>query len=394
MPVLASSSSSNGHNYKLLSYVLFAILVVLVTSMLCTAAVVYNRKMFLMKLLFNNTLQRSLHVASSNRLMCSGSDAHCHFRADPTVQPPVVATAEAPRQSRRRVSVRGLFSLDAAKFAAQIVAMLEQAAVQRVDPVPRADTEVLAVLSGGTRVNKNKNIGWVLRVHGGGGRDQIWVAFRGTQTNAEWQQDFKMEQVALTQQGEAANAGGDDGDIMAHRGFWETYLEVRDELRQTLRLHVTPGNTTLFITGHSLGAAIAVLALLDWIVLSPPAADTALTDVRCYVFGAPRVGNAAFVDAIMSRYRRRRTPLREFHVISNDEDIVPNIPLAVQPNLETPEMPWLYAQFPMKRFSTNWGSWTFNHTLPVHISFLNDLRESAVDDGGDDDETFSTPRTK
>ena len=382
----SSSSSSNGHNYKLLSYVLFAILVVLVTSMLCTAAVVYNRKMFLMKLLFNNSLQRSLHVATSNRLMCSLADTHCHFRADPSVQPPVV-TATKQKQSRRRVSLRARFSLDAAKFAAQVVAMLEQAAVQRVDPTPRDDTEVLAVLSGGTRTNKNKNIGWVLRVRGGGS-DQIWVAFRGTQTNAEWQQDFKMEQVALPRQQHAENDDDGDGDIMAHRGFWEAYLEVRDELRQTLHRHASPEKTTLFITGHSLGAAIAVLALLDWIVLSPPAA-TPLTDVRCYVFGAPRVGNAALVDAIMSRYRRRRasSPLREFHVISNDEDIVPNIPLAVQPNLETPEMPWLYAQFPMKRFSTNWGSWTFNHTLPVHISFLNDLQDGGGDDDDDDDAT-------
>ena len=50
-------------------------------------------------------------------------------------------------------------------------------------------------------------------------------------------------------------------------------------------------------------------------------------------------------------------------------------------------MPWLYAQFPMKRVSTNWGSWTFNHTLPVHISFLNDLQDGGGDDDDDDDAT-------
>jgi len=380
MPVSSAPSNGNGNYYKMLSYFLFAILVVLVSSMLCAATVVYYRKMFLMKLLFNNSLRRSLYAATSNRIMCPLAGVHCDFHADSSVPPPPPAPAT---RARVRAATSSTFSLPAAKFAAQIVAMLEQAAVQRVDPTPRADTEVLAVLSGGTRNNKNKNIGWVLRVRdggGGGGNDQVWVAFRGTQTNAEWQQDFKMEQVALTPRANAdANADG-GGDIMAHRGFWEVYLEVRGALRRTLKKHVVdPAATTLYITGHSLGAAIAVLALLDWLVLSPPAA-TPLTDVRCYVFGAPRVGNAALVNAIMDQYRRRASsPLREFHVISNDEDIVPNIPLAVQPNLETPDMPWLYAQFPMKRFSTNWGSWTFNHTLPVHISFLNELQD------GDDD---------
>jgi hypothetical protein len=322
---------------------------------------------------------------------------------------PVPAAAAAPAGSDL------YFSLAAAKFAAQVVAILEKAASQHVEPTPRHDTALLCLLSGTDRV-KTHNIGWVLKVQESETRDQIWVAFRGTQTKAEWQQDFKMSQVELVPWTETAAAtpprscdpvrgtpttstpppppptttspsaappaspARHPPTMLVHQGFLEIYNEIRAELLKTLNEHVVtpppgatpPRVTTLYITGHSLGAAIAVLCLVDLLVLSPPALACQFTDVRCYLFGAPRVGNKVFVDAVR-RLFATRAQLKEFYVIANDDDIVPNIPLAVQPNLDTPDLPWFYAQFPLKRFSTNWGSWTHNHTLPVHISYLNQL---------------------
>lgn len=66
-----------------------------------------------------------------------------------------------------------------------------------------------------------------------------------------------------------------------HRGFWAAYDAVATDVRGAVR-HVT---TPIYITGHSLGAALAVLATqeLDGDQLA-----------ACYTFGCPRVGNVEF----------------------------------------------------------------------------------------------------
>jgi alpha-beta hydrolase superfamily lysophospholipase len=62
----------------------------------------------------------------------------------------------------------------------------------------------------------------------------------------------------------------------------------------------------LFLTGHSLGGALATLAASRW-----PAR-------ACYTFGAPRVGDGAFA-------RTLRAPL---YRVVNGQDVVPRVPPA------------------------------------------------------------------
>ena len=259
------------------------------------------------------------------------------------------------------------FSIAAAKFAAQLVSISEKAAADHVVPrVIRDDTSVVAHLSGKS-ANKNINLGWVVKVlePTDGDRDQLWVAFRGTQTKPEWRQDFQMSQVEMNQ-----------APLLVHEGFFGAYTEMKNELLSAITTFYTAASaqnrsTTLYITGHSLGAAVALLAVADLLLYS--SARSLLTDVRCYAFAAPRVGNNAFVNAILDLVKTEKSVLKEFAVFANGDDIVPSVPLAVQPNLDKPETPWLYAQFPLNTFSANWGSWTHNHTLPVHIAYLNQL---------------------
>lgn len=351
------------------------VFVATVIFVLTAVLVLYNKKF-----IFTKSFRQALRVATNNDMFCALQDVQCEFLPDTDVMPPhpdvtdvmprATSTSNTTTTSNTNTTSTNFFSLPAAKFAAQVVAILEKAASQSVAPVPRGDTTVLALLSGKDK-HKNLNIGWVLKVKE---RNQIWVAFRGTQTKAEWKQDFKMNQISLGRTS--------DGPVLVHQGFSETYDEVKDELKKTLLEHMiapspgadpaisTTSSTTLYITGHSLGAALAVLAVFDILVREPMRAQ--FTDVRCYIFGAPRVGNHVFVDSINAMFKSR-AQLTEFFVIANDDDIVPNIPLAVQPNLECPSKPWIYSQFAMQRFSTNWGSWTHNHTLPIHISYLNKL---------------------
>lgn len=69
-----------------------------------------------------------------------------------------------------------------------------------------------------------------------------------------------------------------------HRGFDQAYKNVAEAVKDTVlkfRFSVLP----LYITGHSLGAAIAVIATQDL------DSDNL---AACYTFGCPRVGNAEF----------------------------------------------------------------------------------------------------
>lgn len=78
--------------------------------------------------------------------------------------------------------------------------------------------------------------------------DEAVVAFRGTDDFADW---FTNLDVALDAAGEV------------HRGFAAAYASLQDQLRRALRHR---GVRQVWITGHSLGGAMAVIAALDLIL--------------------------------------------------------------------------------------------------------------------------------
>lgn len=95
------------------------------------------------------------------------------------------------------------------------------------------------------------------------------------------------------------------GDVSLHRGFLSRYLSVRgDILEAARRFHKTP----LFITGHSLGGALAKIASID---IKPK------NIAAVYTFGAPRVGNQRIDESI-------GVPLYQ---TIHAADLVPRLPL-------------------------------------------------------------------
>jgi hypothetical protein len=76
-----------------------------------------------------------------------------------------------------------------------------------------------------------------------------------------------------------------------HEGFTYLYRCLRESIIRTCRLIAEHKKRDLYITGYSLGGAIATLAALDISVHTP------FRHPKVYTFGAPRVGDTTFALA-------------------------------------------------------------------------------------------------
>ncbi len=137
-----------------------------------------------------------------------------------------------------------------------------------------------------------------------------FIAFRGSSDVADWIADFDFVPAPY-----APVAGfGRFGQV--HAGFQDIYGCVRASIAANLSA-ATSGCSQILITGHSLGAALAVLAAPDVEQGMPP--NT--IEPRLTTFAGPRVGvldfKAAFDAAIECCYR-----------VVNFLDIVPLVPPA------------------------------------------------------------------
>lgn len=139
--------------------------------------------------------------------------------------------------------------------------------------------------------------------------DLLVIAFRGTRMLAHSlldvldvavlnQDDLWVDSLFLPA---AHQAGG-----RVHGGFLKAFREISGRLDEA-NAGRRPGQA-LWLTGHSLGGALAVLAAAHL----EPAAVSGL-----YTFGCPRVGDAAFCRAL---------PGRSHHRFVHRGDIVPGLP--------------------------------------------------------------------
>ncbi|MDB6112030.1 MAG: lipase class 3 [Pedosphaera sp.] len=128
----------------------------------------------------------------------------------------------------------------------------------------------------------------------------IVVAFRGT-TNVR---DFITDAEAWRRNIE---------DCQIHSGFYRALVSINDEL--TAHIAGLPPRP-LFITGHSLGGALAILFAFRLVL--PPFPIHGV-----YTFGQPRVGNRNFAE-LYDRFQ----PANTFRFV-NEQDIVPRVPGAL-----------------------------------------------------------------
>jgi hypothetical protein len=143
-----------------------------------------------------------------------------------------------------------------------------------------------------------------------------------------------------------------------HQGWLEIYKQVEKEIISILNM--LPLNVkNLVISGHSLGGAISTLMLADNNVPIRFHENTVT-----YVFGSPRVGNEEFANYLKNENR---------HLFSfiNINDIVPQIPLTVMPNVKEPNKPYLYAGCGKSEiFEIQRKSFLNNHSMACYLFYL------------------------
>ncbi|GAM23241.1 hypothetical protein SAMD00019534_064160, partial [Acytostelium subglobosum LB1] len=137
----------------------------------------------------------------------------------------------------------------------------------------------------------------------------VVMAFRGTQGPdlRNWITNLNFPQVSPYPA---------DPSAMVHRGFLAAYNHVQKATHEGLILaqQKCPHCTRFVATGHSLGGALAILAVADVYpsIISLP--------LEMYTYGSPRVGNPAFNEYFES------TALQSIWRVVNYHDIVPHLP--------------------------------------------------------------------
>lgn len=97
-----------------------------------------------------------------------------------------------------------------------------------------------------------------------------------------------------------------------HKGFYNAYLSIARQVNLAAKsLLANCQGCHIYVTGHSLGGAVATLAAADLFALTP--------DLTLYTFGSPRVGDLAFAT-----YFDKIVP--DTYRIVNSHDLVPHIP--------------------------------------------------------------------
>ena len=141
--------------------------------------------------------------------------------------------------------------------------------------------------------NRDETQAFLAKKPGAPGKAMLVLAFRGAEMNPkDIHTDANALQVTL------------DGEEKVHKGFLAAFQRIRIAIQADLKAHP---EFPVYITGHSLGGALAILAtrLL--------ASDS---QGACYTFGGPRVGTAQVDDQI-------KTPI---YRVVNAADIVPRVP--------------------------------------------------------------------
>jgi triacylglycerol lipase len=122
------------------------------------------------------------------------------------------------------------------------------------------------------------------------------LAFRGTTDFNDWVTNLNAQKAPLP-----GVAG-----VSVHRGFLSAFTCCRDQIVEAVNRNV-PSDLGLYVTGHSLGGALAQIASA---VLERD------NIAACYTFGSPRVGTANFDRQVKCPHYR----------LVNDWDIVPGAP--------------------------------------------------------------------
>lgn len=147
------------------------------------------------------------------------------------------------------------------------------------------------------------------------------LVFRGTE--ATRLEDIKADLKAVTTR---------QADHKVHTGFLCAFNDVREQVVAAVK---QLDNYALYITGHSLGGALALMATRE--LNSEQLA-------ACYTFGSPRVGSTEFGSPI-------KTPI---YRVVNTADIVPRLPPGIVIEILVDLLRFLAVLLPLLAFIAHW----------------------------------------
>lgn len=147
------------------------------------------------------------------------------------------------------------------------------------DAVPGM-TDVRAIQSG----LKNDAFGYVGKLN-----SVCTVVFRGTSDVAGWIQDLKSA-ILVDMDPQLVPCSYEGVTCKVGNGFMQNYMSVAEFVKGNLSAIGCGSGSKLSITGHSLGAAEAAIAMFDLLHEGYEMIDQ-------YTFGQPRVGDATFAAA-------------------------------------------------------------------------------------------------
>ena len=138
--------------------------------------------------------------------------------------------------------------------------------------------------------------------------DLIVVVFRGTKSRTDWMNNLDFALIPGSAAGWINESQG-----RVHRGFFTALNSVWGQVTRAIEQFQTQGQP-LWFTGHSLGGALATLAVAKSILVEPrPVAGL-------YTFGSPRVGDRVFAQNFNSQFKGQ-----SFRLVNNT-DIVTLVP--------------------------------------------------------------------
>lgn len=161
------------------------------------------------------------------------------------------------------------------------------------------------------------------------GRRDIIIALRGTATCLEWAENMRaqLDQIPNDDSNNNNNDNNNDsshGQAKAECGFLSLYKtcgahvpslaeSVVEEVRRLMEVYKGE-SLSITVTGHSLGAALALLVADE---ISTCASD--VPPVAVFSFGGPRVGNKAFAN------RMNAKNVKVLRIV-NSQDVITRVP--------------------------------------------------------------------
>ncbi|KAK8623658.1 hypothetical protein V6N13_065023 [Hibiscus sabdariffa] len=155
-------------------------------------------------------------------------------------------------------------------------------------------------------------------------RKRLVIAFRGTE-QARWK-DLMTDLMLVPAGLNPERIGGDfKQEVQVHSGFLSAYDSVRIRIISLIKASIgyteeltePPHRWQVYVTGHSLGGALATLLALE--LSSSKLAKCGAISVTMYNFGSPRVGNRRFAEVYNEK-------VKDSWRIVNHRDIIPTVP--------------------------------------------------------------------